>query len=288
MQQQERQLNLDLYKEGNIKKIAATRLNPDSEYKVKETTFNKYVAVAKRLTSVPINKIYNFIDNRRKQLKKSSWNIEKIVGRKMLVAASTLAKSKGHFDRSKEIKEIETKLKDLKYNKASTVKKKNNYEEEKFNKILKLAKQHDKQLYAALVIAQKTGCRPAEFKNGINLKAEGNEVAVYIRTAKKTNGDNKADNNLMKVKKGVDRAFVVMDEDLSIIAKKYNGFFKVANSKHLQDRLYKLSKKVDSDITFYSLRHNLAKEMRLTGYSQQDISKILGHRGKKTQAEYGV
>lgn len=140
----------------------------------------------------------------------------------------------------------------------------------------------DDEVAAAIVLAIKTGARPAEML-GIKCLA-GNQV--FIPGAKKTeSGD-----------RGLDRYIELSDHDwrgvklsVDILAKAAPG--KAGTMRKIQDRLRTTTKSLwprrKTHPTLYSFRYSMGSELKASGLSRREIAYVMGHQATASVDKYG-
>lgn len=140
----------------------------------------------------------------------------------------------------------------------------------------------DDEVAAAIVIATKTGARPAEML-GIKCLA-GNQI--FIPGAKKTeSGD-----------RGLDRYIELSDHDwhgvklsVDILAKADPG--KAGTMRKIQDRLRTATKGLwprrKSHPTLYTFRYEMGSELKSSDLSRREIAYIMGHQATASVDKYG-
>lgn len=134
-----------------------------------------------------------------------------------------------------------------------------------------------------------TGCRPAELKKGVTSWVEKDKLYVYIKGAKvtETSGQEKRLLGFEKID-GINIIFwdLVRRQPHSRLG------IKIDDTKKYSDYIRSLSHrkfpKCKHVVSPYSLRHQLAANLKAAGYKDEVISKCLGHRSGRSKQAYGV
>jgi integrase len=153
-----------------------------------------------------------------------------------------------------------------------------------YNKVLSKLSKNDKELKAALTIADLVGCRPAEMLNiEINMPYE-----ILIRGAKKTE----------KNERGLDRKLTMNYQDVfdiqqavSVLKAGDTDDYKTDIMHRIQTRLDTLTKSVfprrKSQMTLYSFRHQLGANLKASGLDRVTVAYMMGHQSTKSIGVYG-
>jgi len=140
----------------------------------------------------------------------------------------------------------------------------------------------DDEVAAAIVIATRTGARPAEM---LGIKCLANNQ-IFIPGAKKTeSGD-----------RGLDRYIQLSDHDwhgvklsVDILAKAAPG--KAGTMRKIQDRLRTVTKRLwprrKSHPTLYTWRYEMGSELKACSLSRREVAYVLGHQATASVDKYG-
>jgi integrase len=140
----------------------------------------------------------------------------------------------------------------------------------------------DEEVGAALLLAQITGCRPAEMLNIQCLK----DGSIFIEGAKKTE----------KGDRGLDRYLEVTEEEWmrvrdSVATLRAVEPGKAGTMHKVQDRLNTVVKSIwpSKKIwpTLYSFRYSMGSELKASGLSRLEIAYIMGHQSMQSVDRYG-
>lgn len=136
-----------------------------------------------------------------------------------------------------------------------------------------------------------TGCRPSEFSNklnsekfaGIKVEITGDIVSITI-AGSKCSDDRKSGQEFRKLTFPKDHPYATGLKP---------GFY-FANSKQIQDAVRNFGKKIDQKttkakkiISAYSVRHQVASNLKSSNIDRDDISLALGHQSSDTKSTYG-
>jgi len=153
-----------------------------------------------------------------------------------------------------------------------------------YSKVLSKLNKDDKELQAALTIANLVGCRPAEM---LNIEVD----LPYEITIKGAKINEKGD-------RGLDRKLTLNYQDTFDIEQAVNTLrmgdtdnFKTDIMHRIQTRLDTLTKSVfprrKAQMTLYSFRHQLGSNLKASGLSRVEIAYIMGHQSTKSVSVYG-
>lgn len=140
----------------------------------------------------------------------------------------------------------------------------------------------DDEVAAAIVIATRTGARPAEML-GIRCMADN---VVFIPGAKKTKAGDR----------GLDRYIKLSDYDwrgvkmsVDILAKADPG--KAGTMHKVQERLRTATKRLwprrKSHPTLYTWRYEMGSELKASGLSRREVAYLMGHQSEQSVDRYG-
>ncbi|WP_047533464.1 site-specific integrase [Methylotenera sp. N17] len=136
-----------------------------------------------------------------------------------------------------------------------------------------------------------TGCRPSEFANklksensaGIKVEILGDIISITI-AGSKCSDDRKSGQEFRKL---------TFPKDHPFVAGLQPGFY-FANSKQIQDAVRNYGKKIERKatkakkiISTYSVRHQIASNLKSSNIDRDDISLALGHQSADTKSTYG-
>jgi integrase len=139
----------------------------------------------------------------------------------------------------------------------------------------------------ALAVMAITGCRPAEVR-GVKVQQDECSLKLTIPGAKvdETRGVNVREVTLDKAmltqtQAGRDLKAWLGERSIRTVA--YRG-----SCEALRDRTARAAKRAGLDnVTAYTYRHAMARDLRLEGASQSEISARLGHRAERSARDYG-
>lgn len=189
----------------------------------------------------------------------------------------------------KEQFDINIQKPDFKKNnsKKKTLKKLENIE----NIINGLNKKQQSKYTDQLLVYSLFGIRPAEFRQGIELKAffEGRNYFIEAKI-KGAKVNNQSGQELRTCKVSID-----FDNNL------YKQFFKKILKCNFSNKNYEITqnrkdydslskifyRKYKSNVSLYSFRHKVASDLKKAKVDDDTIAKFLGHRTDKSQVSYG-
>ena len=280
-------------------RVPEINLHGKSEISPSEATRAGYERAARRLEFVPLDQLPQHFEDRREQVARKTWWYDHAVARKTLHAAREDAVAQGLNPQAQRLRALDFELQRLRWkdrdqfsSPQSPLQTRMGCKESVYDELRTAARERgDLELHDALVICRETGARPCELSRGIHLQAADDDtVAVYLDTAKKSDGNPDAAQAAQRSKKGVDRIQVTNSKDLAEVANRNDGKFQVEDHRRLQGRLRTLRQKVDGaeGVSFYSFRHNFKSEQAHAGASREEIARQMGHASNATQNEYGT
>ena len=246
-------------------------------------------------------KTYKQYLNTYKRLLKNN-NIEKNEVNLLLHKAKTIAcydlyKASLKFGLISEIKELQKRsdnarkqknMEDMINRKKKTLKKLENIE-----KIINELSEKQKNKYTEqLLVYSLFGLRPAEFKNGIELKAiKDIDKKYYIEaTICGAKVNDYAGQELRTCKVSIDfESDLYKQFFIKIVRSNFSGKkYEIKQSEKDYNSLTKIFyRKYKSNVSLYSFRHKVASDLKKNKVDDETIAKFLGHRTDKSQVEYG-
>lgn len=143
-------------------------------------------------------------------------------------------------------------------------------------KICKLMANH--KHYAAVCIMACTGCRPCEMMTGVRVYRDEHEIHFFIKGAKFKEDD----------ARGQDWRILTIPIDHSIGKTIADGEYKTKSAESLSKAVTRKALKLGFEgVSAYSLRHQMASDMKYSKYSKKEIANALGHISTSTQESYG-
>lgn len=136
-----------------------------------------------------------------------------------------------------------------------------------------------------------TGCRPSEFANKLKSeKLEGIKVEIFGDVISITIAGSKCSDNR---KSGQEFRKLTFPMNHPFAAGLQPGFY-FASSKQIQDAVRGFGKKIERKatkakkiISTYSVRHQVASNLKSSNIDRDDISLALGHQSADTKSTYG-
>ena len=142
-----------------------------------------------------------------------------------------------------------------------------------------------------LLVYNLFGVRPAEFKQGIELRVISENKTYFIEaTIKGAKVNERAGQETRICKVSIDLNNNLYKQFFKKILKCnfYNKNYLITQSKQDYNSLSKIFfRKYKSDVSLYSFRHKVASDLKKAKVSDDTIAKFLGHRTDKSQASYG-
>lgn len=145
-----------------------------------------------------------------------------------------------------------------------------------------LMDRNDREVFAAVQLAEFTGCRPAEM---LNIQCLDGGI-VFVEGAKKTE----------KGDRGLDR-YLQLDQHqweqvrASVATLKAADPGKAGTMHKVQDRLNTATKALwprrKTRPTLYTLRYSMGSELKASGLSKREVSYIMGHQSMQSVDRYG-
>ena len=132
------------------------------------------------------------------------------------------------------------------------------------------------KFYDGVRVLGLVGCRLSELKNGVVVSVDGESVSITIAGSK------------IDQKRGigqVERTIIFKASDplvsgLKSGVVKVDGRISESIARHAEDLGF-------TGVTGYSFRHQVASDLKSSGYSQRSIACALGHQAMKSQEGYG-
>ena len=140
----------------------------------------------------------------------------------------------------------------------------------------------DKEVGAAVMIAEITGCRPAEM---MNIQCLDDET-IFIEGAKKTE----------KGDRGLDRYLEVTSDEwervkASVATLRAANPGKAGTVHKVQDRLNTITKSLwprrKTRPTLYTFRYMIGSELKSSDLTRQEVAYIMGHQSEQSVDKYG-
>lgn len=138
---------------------------------------------------------------------------------------------------------------------------------------------------SALALALLTGCRPAELARGIRVQVVNNEVRVVIPGAKVGRDRGQPSRTLtLSTDSAAGRHLAALAGDGEVVvtvtsAKAFGAAVSKAGRRAWPRSRVRVSP--------YSLRHNVASQLRAADVTEEAIAACLGHRATRSQGAYG-
>jgi len=274
-------------------------LSGNRALKTASSTKTEYIRIAHRQEQVRLEQMPDYLATRREDLSRTAWWKEQSVARKTLLSASLDMERQKNIEAANMLKALEADCKSMQWSQGQVITMAQHQQNQQARLRLDevahrglldhTRNRGDLELHDTLVISRNTGLRPKELENGVSMKVEGDTVAIHIETAKKTAGNKQSEQRAQQVRKGIDRQLVIESAELAEVARRNNGYFKTDNVHNVQNRLNTARKHVDGaeDISLYTYRHNFKSELQEQGKTRKEIAASMGHRGEKSQNEYG-
>lgn len=152
----------------------------------------------------------------------------------------------------------------------------------------KMANASKGQFRLPMLLCLMTGCRPSEFKNGLEVKLKDNQVYVRLKGTKVTSCSGQPE-----------RRYILADHPITEEVKKYLEpnfitIVKIEKVNSLTTHMRMVARKIwptkKESITAYAARHAMASDCKYytsTGGEEHFSSKVLGHVIDKTKSYYG-
>jgi len=147
--------------------------------------------------------------------------------------------------------------------------------------MLEFAKEKDR---LPLLVMTLTGCRPAELKKGVEVIKSGHLIAFIVQGAKvKENAGQKIRAIAIDPKSVLSRNEKLIDNLLSS-----KNVIRIDDDQSFQKRIYRISTKLGfKNVSCYTLRHQLAADLKSNKNTRTEIALLLGHQSEGTQRFYG-
>ena len=164
---------------------------------------------------------------------------------------------------------------------------------ENIEKIINELSEKQKNKYTEqLLVYSLFGLRPAEFKNGIELKAiKDIDKKYYIEaTICGAKVNDYAGQELRTCKVSIDfESDLYKQFFIKIVRSNFSGKkYEIKQSEKDYNSLTKIFyRKYKSDVSLYSFRHKVASDLKKAKVDDDTIAKFLGHRTDKSQVSYG-
>lgn len=148
----------------------------------------------------------------------------------------------------------------------------------------KVKEDGDLEVYAALRIAELTGCRPAEMQGITQIS----DTVIFIKGAKGNDDGNRGLDRYLTLDESAVKAVV---NTVAYLNEKDTDNFKTGIIHRIQARLSTHTKstfpKRKSQITLYSFRHQLGANLKASKLDRVSIAYVMGHQSTGSVDVYG-
>ncbi|RLA43949.1 MAG: hypothetical protein DRR42_21065 [Gammaproteobacteria bacterium] len=153
---------------------------------------------------------------------------------------------------------------------------------------LEFKKKRDPLLESALTLATILGCRPAEMEK---ILVQSNQDILIVSAKKRTNDDRGLD-RLLKLDQMQTKMVLNALNKLDLETQQIRNKGMKSSLPHLLERrlstlTHRIWPRRKCRPTFYSFRHQLASDLKRSGYSRELIAYIMGHRSTISATVYG-